>query len=139
MSRGRILAIDYGEKIIGLAISDEEQKVALPLKNYRRKSLEEDILFIKQIVTERRIVKLVVGNPLNFKREESKMSGKVREFIKKLREKIEIEVELFDETFTTKEAEFVLREFGFKEKKMRGKKDSIAASFLLSSYLESLK
>ncbi len=139
MNKGRILAIDYGEKNIGLAISDEDQKISLPLKNYRRKSIVEDINYIKELVEKRKIIKLVIGNPLNFKREESEMSGKVRDFIEKLREKIKIEIELFDETFTTKEAEYVLREFGFKEKKMKGKKDSIAASFLLSSYLESLK
>ncbi len=138
MSKGRILAIDYGEKIFGLAISDEEWKFSFPLKNYRRKSNEEDILFLKNLIMERNIVKIIFGNPLNSKREESKMSKRVREFAKKLAVNIRVEIGFYDETFTTKEAELILREYGFKEKKMKGKKDSIAASFILSSYLETI-
>ncbi len=138
MSRGRILAIDFGEKVFGLAISDKERKFSFPLKNYRRKNIEEDILFLKKLIEERKVVKIIFGNPLNSKREESKMSKKVRDFVGILSKKIKIKIELYDETFTTKEAEFVLREYGFKEKKMKGKKDSIAASFILSSYLESI-
>ncbi len=137
MSKGRILALDYGEKFFGLAISDEEQVFSLPLRNYKRKNLKEDIEYLKKVIQEREVVKLVVGNPLNSKREESKMSKKIKDFVELLKKEIDLDIDFIDETFTTKEAELILREYGFDQKKMRGKKDSIAASFILSSYLES--
>lgn len=66
------------------------------------------------------------------------MSKKVALFKEELERELSLPVETFDETCTTSDAEEVLREYGLKEKEMRGKKDALAASFILKSYLESL-
>ncbi len=134
----RILAIDYGDKNIGFAISDSSFKISLPLKIYRRKSLKDDIDFIANLVKERNVKEIVIGNPLNSKGEEGFMSRKVKAFKDALESVLNVPIILWDERFSTKEAEQYLRAYGFNEKKMKNKKDSISASIILQSYLETL-
>ncbi len=138
MNKERILAIDFGEKNLGFAISDSSQRIALPLKVYRRKRNSEDFLYIKKIVKERNISRIIMGNPINFEGKEGFMSEKVKDFVDELKKYVDVEIILFDERFSTKEAEYYLREYGFDERKMKGKKDSISASIILNSYLESI-
>ncbi len=136
MNKGKILAIDFGEKILGLAVSDSNRKLSFPLKNYKRKNIENDLDFLKNLTIEREIKLIVFGNPINSKGKEGIMSKKVKDFAHKLSKLTDVPIEFYDESFTTKQAEYILRDYGLKEKKMKGKKDSIAASYILSSYLE---
>jgi len=136
MKKGKILAIDYGEKKFGFAISDSKQKMSFPLKILLRKGLKKDIDNIAKLVKQRKIKKIVLGNPLNFEGEESKMSKKVKNFAEELKKELDIEICLYDERFSTIGAENLLRKYGFDNRKMKGKKDSIASSLILSSYLQ---
>ena len=138
MPEGRILAIDYGEKRLGLAISDSRRIFSFPVETYSRRTLKEDILFLKELIDLKNVVLLILGNPLANRGEEGFMSKKVALFKGELERELSLPVETFDETCTTSDAEEVLREYGLKEKEMRGKKDALAASFILKSYLESL-
>jgi putative Holliday junction resolvase len=136
MNKGKILAIDFGEKILGLAVSDSNRSFSFPLKNYSRKNLNDDILFLKNLIDEKEIKLIIFGNPINSKGAEGIMSKKVKDFAEKFKKAIDIPIVFFDESFTTKQAEYILRDYGLNQKKMKGKKDAIAASFILSSYLE---
>jgi len=136
MSKGKILAIDFGEKILGLAVSDSNRSFSFPLKNYQRKNINDDILFIKNMINDKDIKLVVFGNPINSKGIEGIMSKKVKLFAEKLKSITDTPIVFFDESFTTKQAELILRDYGLDQKKMKGKKDAIAASFILSSYLE---
>jgi putative Holliday junction resolvase len=127
----RILGIDYGEKRIGIAISDENAIIAS-----RYKILQNDKSFIdnfNNIIISYKIGKIVVGLPLNENGKEGVSSKKVRDFIRTL-DIGNIEVVYWNETLTTYDAGLILKKTG------RGKKervDDIAAQIILQEYLDS--
>jgi len=117
----KILAIDYGKKWIGAAISDEEHKWAFP-----HKVLENDKNLFKnliEIVKDEDVYKIVIGLPLNKKMQDTSQTEEVRKWVEKLVKKVELPIDFENEIFTTKMA--------------RGGKDdhSRAAALILESYL----
>jgi len=130
-----ILGIDYGIRRMGLAISDKNSKIALPLETIEG----DDEIFIgeiKRIVAERNVQKIVVGLPKHLSGDESEMSRRVKDFCKKLKI-LGIEIILFDERYTTVKAEEIVREMKKKPSRNKGKIDKIAASLILKNFLES--
>lgn len=117
----RMLGIDFGEKRIGMAITDKGGKIALPL------SVAKDIDEVVRVVKERGVEKIIVGMPLSLKGKRGRMAKKTEVFIEELKKRVDVPVEEWDERFSTKEA---LR-IGNKEKK-----DAIAAAIILQSYIE---
>lgn len=134
---GRIAALDFGSVRIGLAITDPDQKFASPLENYTRRGEQQDAAWLKQIVEQERVVGLVVGLPLHISGEESQKSQEVRQFVAWLRTQVTIPIVLFDERFTTAQADEFLAEAGFTSKQRKQRRDKLAAQILLVSYLES--
>lgn len=133
---GRILAIDYGEKRVGIAISDELQITAYPLTTLLRISDDEVIAQIVQLTQKYRVETIVVGLPLRTDGKQSEMEQKVRSFAEKLKGKTKATVVLFDERFTTRIAERVLIEADFSRKKRKQVRDKLAAVIILQGYLE---
>ncbi len=131
----RILAIDYGEKRIGLAVSDELEMTARGIAVVERKSKKADLDAIAVVVSEYGIGAIVVGYPLRLDGSAGIQCGKVDRFIASLREAISARVIAWDETLSTKEAEGLMREVGVRRKKKRGTVDQIAAAFILQDYL----
>jgi len=129
----RILAIDYGDKRTGLAISDEGGKLASRFLTLKNESLEGAVKKISQVITEKNIAKLVVGLPVGFKAE-SQQTGKTRQFIAKLKECIEIPIVEINEIFTSKMAEENLRVAGIKN--VKDVIDQEAARIILQEYLD---
>ncbi len=127
----RILGIDYGEKRIGIAISDENAIIAS-----RYKILQNNKSFIdnfNNIIISYKIEKIVVGLPLNENGKEGVSSKKVKDFVRTL-DIGNIEVVYWNETLTTYDAGLILKKTG------RGKKervDDIAAQIILQEYLDS--
>ena len=134
---GRILAVDYGEKWVGLAISDELQITASPLTTMLRSSDDEIIAQIIQLAQRYRVEKIVVGLPLRTDAKQGEMEQRVRNFAKKLQCRTQIPIVLFDERFTTRIAEQVLLEADLSRQKRKQVRDKLAAVILLQSYLES--
>ncbi len=97
---------------------------------------EEIFERIEEIVKEQNIEKIVVGLPLTLSGEEGEQARKTREFVEKLKNYISIPVELVDERFTTDMAEEFLKTKKKKYQKDKRKKDSIAAAFILESYIQ---
>jgi putative Holliday junction resolvase len=132
----RILALDLGEKRIGLAISDESHTLARGLGVYHRCSLSRDLAYLKDLVESEGIERIVLGLPVNMDGSLGPKAQETMEFQKRLSEELEIPVELFDERLTTAEAERVLLEAGLRRRKRAGLRDQLAAVLILQGYLD---
>ncbi len=137
-----ILAIDYGEKNFGLAISDSKGIVASPLevisitKNRDIKTVIKEIL---QIAEENRVKRILVGKPQSFTDEQKKTEEKIEDFIKLLRKATDIEIFTWDESFSTTSAQNMLTSLGQNSRSSKGKIDKIAATVFLQEFLNSKK
>lgn len=134
---GRIAALDYGSVRIGIAITDPDQRFVSPLENYTRRSEPLDLAWLQQLIANERIVGLLIGLPIHLSGQESEKSLEVRRFVSWLRVHVSIPMVLFDERFTTSQADELLAEAGFTSKQRKERRDKLAAYVLLLSYLES--
>lgn len=131
----RILGIDYGEKRIGLAVSDEMGITARGIAVLERTSKKADLEAIAAAAAEHSVAAIVVGYPLRLDGSAGIQCGKVDRFIAALKDVIPLPVIAWDETLSTKEAEGLMREAGVKRRKKRGMVDRIAAALILQDYL----
>ncbi len=134
MTGKRVLALDVGNKRIGVAYSDPLGISAnpLPFIENNEKVFEK----IKNLIDEYDIGKVVIGLPLTLKGEEGEQAKITRAFAEKLKEYIpDIQIEFIDERFTTSLAEQHLRETTKKSKRKK-KVDSLAAVYILKTYLD---
>jgi putative Holliday junction resolvase len=135
----RYLAIDYGHKRSGLAVSDPTFTIAQKLKTITFKSIQQLINEIKQINGEYQIIKIILGLPLNLKGQDSEKTREVRSFAKKLTAQLSVPIVLFDERFSTARAEQVLHLLGKKPSRSRDYIDQLAAQDILQTYLDQEK
>ena len=131
-----ILALDYGEKRIGMAVSDPMGILANAIDFIKRTSLKRDLDALEQIVRDRKVDRVVIGLPLNMNGTEGPMAEAVRKFAEKDTER-GMEVELWDERLSTRAAEAALLEADLSRKKRKGLRDKVAAAWFLQSYLDS--
>lgn len=131
----RILALDFGEVRIGLAITDPLNLFAYPLKTISND--ENTLQELDKIIKENNVVKIVLGNPLKENGTESKISTLVRKFKAKLESKFLLEVELVDERYSSEIARQNIIQTVVSTKKRRDKSllDMNAAYVLLQDYL----
>jgi len=129
----RILALDFGDKRIGAAISDESQSIALPLCCIDASNINESISRIKEICQRKNIKTIVLGLPLTLKGEKGIQVLKAEKFAQTLKKTIKASVIFEDERLTTKEAEKILRQ---KNKRKKEDVDIISAILILRQYLE---
>ena len=122
----RSLAIDFGEKRIGIAISDEEGIIAYPLCIIERSSDQNAITEICQICKTKKVKRILLGYPLRVNGKKTKITERVLSFYKKL-DRTGCEIILYDERWTTKMAAS-----GPKDKML----DARAAAIMLGEYLE---
>jgi putative Holliday junction resolvase len=134
---GRIAAVDYGTVRIGIAISDPDRTLASPLENYTRRGSEPDAEHFRRLAVDEDVSLWVVGLPLHLDGRESEKSLESRQFARWLGEVTGLPVELFDERFSSIEAEQFLLEADLSRKKRKRRRDMLAAQIVLSAYLES--
>ena len=134
-----IVAFDVGDKRIGIAASDPVLHLAHPVETYFRVSTERDLQYLIQTAEERGANRIVCGLPLNADGSESVQTQKTREFIELLRAKTSIPIFTEDERFTTMEARRILIYADVSRGKRKKVIDSIAASYILESYIGKLK
>ena len=132
----RILALDYGTKRIGVALSDEMGWTAQPLETYERRTLDQDIAHIQDLVRTHDVGRVVLGLPLRLGGEEGPAVQAVHQFLEPLAEALPVPVVTWDERLTTVDAEELLIAADVSRKKRKGTVDRIAAAFLLQSFLE---
>lgn len=132
----RVLALDPGERRVGIAISDPTGTVARPLQTLARKSKEEDFDAIASLVSEHDVGLVVVGQPLSLDGTEGPQARRVARYALALADHLPVPVVSWDERFTTATAEEILRQ-NRKKKKSQGDLDAVAAAVILQSYLDS--
>ena len=135
---GRILALDVGKRRIGLAISDPLGITAQGLPTLERTTIREDLNRMAQLIVERSVTLLLVGDPLHMSGDKSRQAQYIHEFAGRLSEKAEVPVKFWDERLTTVQAQRVLKESGISIEKRARAIDKLAAVILLESYLDSL-
>ncbi len=131
----RTLGIDFGERRIGLAISDAEGTFAMPLLTLERQSDQAAIARIGEIIREEEVESLVVGEPVNVDGTRGPAAERAKSFAAKLGAATGLPLRLVGETLTTVAAASRLREAGVDARRARGRIDSVAAQILLEEAL----
>jgi putative Holliday junction resolvase len=132
----RILALDYGEKRVGLAISDIMKIIAKPFKTLPNNSDKSIINELKKIIFDKSIEKIVVGLPITMSNQESKQTKTVSQFINKLKTAVDVPVISYDERLTSIEAKRSLISQGIKTGHNKGAVDMTAAAIFLQNHLD---
>jgi putative Holliday junction resolvase len=135
------MAIDYGAKAIGVAVSDELRLTVRPLTTIRREKRKyaQIIEQIGALITEHEIGTLVVGLPLNMDGTRGPAVARVESFIEDLRRNLSVPIVTIDERLTSYEADRMMREMGMNERERRARSDEYAATIILQDYLDGLK
>ncbi|HCJ66117.1 MAG TPA: Holliday junction resolvase RuvX [Elusimicrobia bacterium] len=142
--QGRILAIDYGEKILGLALSDLTGKIAQPAGRIVRDNLTSDLKNFLHLIKENEVKEIVVGLPKSLDGslgEKAKETITFAEELKKFlsEQGLSLPIVFWDERLTTKEVEKVLLRADLSRKKRKGVRDQLAACLILQNYLGSVE
>jgi putative holliday junction resolvase len=132
----RVMAIDYGTKAIGVAISDELQLTVRPLTTIRRgrKKYAQVIDNICSLISENEVGILAVGIPLNMDGTRGEAAARVEKFVADLQNRLTIPIVIIDERLTSYEADRILRDMGVTERSARS--DEYAAAIILQDYLD---
>jgi putative Holliday junction resolvase len=132
----RVLALDVGERRIGVAMSDSTGTLSTPLTTVRGRSPERAIAEIVALVQKHGVAVVVVGWPLNMGGSVGPQAERVKVFADALAAALGQPVEFFDERLTSVVAEQILRDLGVKPDKRRERIDEVAASVILQDYLD---
>ena len=134
---GRILAIDYGSRRMGLAVSDLLGITSQGIETLQRKNKRNDFSRLGQVIREYDVREIVLGNPLRMSGAEGIQSEKVAGFAEELRQRFKLPVYLWDERLTSAEANRLLREAELSIQKRAQAVDRMAAVLILQSFLQS--
>jgi len=133
---GRIAAVDYGTKRIGLAISDAEQKIASPAGMIvGAGGPVRDAARVVAWAVENAAAAIVVGMPFNMDGSFGQQAALTGKFVEQLRARTELPIEVWDERLTSFQADEWMRAAGLSKKQMAKRRDSLAAQVILTSYL----
>jgi putative Holliday junction resolvase len=135
-SRGRVLAIDLGEKRIGIALSDPTQTLASAHDMILRTSRKADYAAYQELVDAHDAVFIIMGLPLSLSGGDSNTTRWVRDYSAELAENVTVPVAFWDETYSTMQAETSLRERGVRGEKLKEQIDAVAAAFILQDFLD---
>jgi len=139
MIMGRILAIDYGRKRTGLAVTDPLQLIANGLTTVPTHTLMD---FLKNYTSKEEVERMVIGLPRQMNHELSETMQQIAPFVRSLQKQFpDIPVEYVDERFTSVLAQRTIREAGLKKKDRQNKAlvDEVSATIILQTYMESMR
>lgn len=132
----RKMGLDYGDSRIGVALSDESGVMATGLTTLVRKSREKDLRALADMIETHQVETIVMGFPLRLDGTEGVQCEKVRRFARLLDRAFHLPVVLWEESFSTKDAEAFMMQAHVKKHKKREIVDRIAASIILQHYLD---
>jgi len=135
---GRIVALDVGDRRVGVAVCDERGLLARPLSVFERASRAEDQARVNRLLEEQRAVGLLVGYPLNDDGTAGPQAQQTARYAQRLAQAVPVPVMLWDERLSTFEAEERLRDVGRRGRHALGI-DAVAAAIILQSYLDHAK
>jgi putative Holliday junction resolvase len=133
----RILAVDHGEKRIGLALGDPTATIASPFKVIEHVSRLMDAAQVATIADENDVGLIVIGQSFDEEGNPNLAGRRAARFAEALKEQTQIPIVLWDESFSTQDARLTRIELGVSRKKRGGHHDALAAVVILQSYLES--
>lgn len=142
MESGRILGIDTGERRVGLALSDETRLLARPLLVLSRGERLSPVLDeIQKVVTEYGVVELLVGLPLHTDGSEGRQARRARSFAATASSRLGVPAVLWDERYSSLEAESIVRERPATVRRPRQGQllDAVSAAVFLQHYLDALR
>lgn len=132
------MAIDWGEKRIGIALSDESRVIASPFGMVRRcGSLDRDLDQISAVASQNNVSLVIFGLPVRLDGSHGPEAVGVLEVAEKLRRKVDIPVKTWDERLSTTAAQRILLDGDLSRSKRRGLVDKVAAAYFLQGYLDS--
>ena len=132
----RILAVDHGEKRIGLALSDPTMTIASPLQVIKHTTRLMDAAQVANIASENDVGLIIIGQSFDEEGNPNLAGRRAANFAEVLKEQTNIPIELVDESFSTKDAQRTVIEMGVSRKKRKGHHDALAAVMILRSYIE---
>ncbi len=132
----RILALDVGDRRIGLAVSDEMGWTAQGLETLTRRDLGKDLTRLTELIENRKVTELVVGLPRHLDGHIGPQAQKVLSFVESLKSKISVPVRMWDERLTSREAERTLIDAHVRRSKRKTVMDQMAAVLILQSFLD---
>jgi putative Holliday junction resolvase len=132
----RILALDVGERRIGVALSDPSGTLASPLTKITRRSAQRDIQAVLDLAQHHDVERIVVGLPLSLDGSVGPQAKQVQRFVRALAAQASVPVETWDERLSTWDASQRLRETGVRPSRERARLDAAAATIILQSYLD---
>ncbi len=133
--RGRVLGLDLGQSRIGVAVSDPERRMAIPLGTIRT-GAPDDVKAIAGLARDHGVTLIVVGHPLRLSGERGEAADRAEKFAEALRGFLGLPVELQDERLTTVQAERGLAGAGVRGRTQRAVVDQAAAAVILQAYLD---
>ncbi|MCY3711877.1 MAG: Holliday junction resolvase RuvX [Gemmatimonadetes bacterium] len=133
---GRVLAVDYGERRVGLALSDPTGMIAQGLETIQTAGSGETLASIVDIVEEKQVREIILGLPVHMDGTAGEMAGKVEELADQLRKMVSCDVRTWDERLTSVSARRAMHEMGGATRGDKGSLDRIAATLLLQNYLD---
>jgi putative holliday junction resolvase len=135
----RILAVDHGEKRIGLALSDPTATIASPLKVIKHVSRLMDAAQVANLAAENEVALIVIGQSYDEEGNPNLAGRRAARFAEALKEQTQIPIVLWDEAFSTQDARATRIEMGLSRKERSGHMDELAAVMILKSYLDANK
>ena len=136
MRYGRIMALDYGTKNVGLACSDESGILVRPLPSLSNRNRREFIKRLRSAIDEHEISELVIGIPLNMDGTEGELVKRVERFIAYLKEQVDIPLRKVDERLSTAEALELWHRMSRRQQQKYRTVDSVAAALILERFLK---
>ena len=133
----RVLAVDYGDKRVGLAISDPLGIAAHGLETLEVRSVQQAAKAVARTAREKEAERIIVGLPLNMDGSSGPRAEATETFCGEVRKRTEVPVDVFDERWTTVRAERTLHEGGVKARNQKKHLDRLAAVLILQDYLAS--
>jgi putative Holliday junction resolvase len=134
--KGRVLAIDYGRKRIGLAISDELWMTARPIQTLARTNRRNDLRRLRELARQYEVTRVVVGNPLRLDGSAGEMADQAARFAARVRKELGLPVEMMDERLSSWEAQETTAATKTKRGKQSAGVDAVAAAVILRDFLE---
>ncbi len=135
----RILALDFGSKRIGMAVSDPLGITAQGLETLERKNKRTDFEALERVIREHQVSEIVLGNPLRLSGQAGTQAEKVQQFAEELRRKFGLPIHLWDERLTSSEANRLLRDSEVSTRGRPGIVDRMAATLILQAFMEHRK
>ena len=134
-----LLGLDFGDKTIGIAVSDKSLTIASPIKTIRRKSISKDLIELFDLIEVYNVGGLIIGLPLSLNGKENIRTEKVRKFVKAIELQKNIKIMLYDERFSSDVIFKELRKNHNSISKIKKKLDQQAAAYILQGFLDSSK